>query len=194
MLAFIFSFFLGIGLAASAGFRVFLPLLAMSVAAHFNILPLAESWLWIGGFPAMIALSIASVVEVMAYYIPYVDHLLDVISVPLAGIAGTLLMAVTLTDMGPFVQWGLALIAGGGAASAISASSATTRMASTVATAGIGNPIVSTIETLTAIIISIVSILVPFFGFLMVLLIFFFIYKAYHTFKNKVVSKVKIAK
>lgn len=185
----IMSFFLGLGLAASAGFRVFVPLLAMSLAAHFNIMPLEESWAWVGSFPAIVALAIASVVEVLAYYIPWVDNMLDTISVPLAGIAGTMLMAVALTDVSPFIQWGLAIIAGGGAASTISATSATTRMASSVATAGVGNPIVSTMETGTSIMLSIVSLVVPFFGFLMVVLIFFFIYKAYHSFKGKVKKK-----
>ena len=183
------SFFLGLGLAASAGFRVFLPLLAMSLAAHFNFIPLAESWAWVGSVSAILALAVASVIEILAYYIPWVDNMLDTISVPLAGIAGTLLMAVALTDVSPFLQWGLAIIAGGGAASTISATSATTRMASSVATAGVGNPIVSTIETATAFFLSAVSILIPFLGFLMVLMVLFFIYKAYNSFKGKIGKK-----
>lgn len=183
------SFFLGLGLAASAGFRIFLPLLAMSLATHFNFIPLADSWAWVGSIGAIMALSVASVIEVLAYYIPWVDNMLDTISVPLAGLAGTLLMAVALTDVSPFMQWGLAIIAGGGAASTISATTATTRMASSVATVGVGNPIVSTIETATAFFLSAVSILIPFLGFLMVLLIVFFIYKAYHSFKGKLTAK-----
>ena len=183
------SFFLGLGLAASAGFRVFLPLLAMSLAAHFNFIPLAESWAWVGSVSAILALAVASVIEIMAYYIPWVDNMLDTISVPLAGVAGTMLMAVALTDVSPFLQWGLAIIAGGGAASTISATSATTRMASSVATAGVGNPIVSTIETATAFFLSAVSILIPFLGFVMVLMVLFFIYKAYNSFKGKIGKK-----
>lgn len=183
------SFFLGLGLAASAGFRVFLPLLAMSLAAHFNFIPLAESWAWVGSVSAILALAVASVIEILAYYIPWVDNMLDTISVPLAGVAGTMLMAVALTDVSPFLQWGLAIIAGGGAASTISATSATTRMASSVATAGVGNPIVSTIETATAFFLSAVSILIPFLGFLMVLMVLFFIYKAYNSFKGKIGKK-----
>lgn len=188
------SFFLGLGLAASAGFRVFLPLLAMSLGVYFNLFEVSETWAWVGSLSAIVALAIASFIEILAYYIPWVDNLLDTISIPLAGIAGTLLMAVALTDVSPFVQWGLAIIAGGGAASTISATSATTRMASSVATAGIGNPIVSTVETGTALLLSVVSILVPFFGFLMVILILFFIYKAYHSFKSKLSKNQNISK
>lgn len=184
----IMSFFLGLGLATAAGFRVFLPLLALSIGAHFNLISLSESWAWVGSLSVILALSIASVFEVLAYYIPWVDNILDSISVPLAAVAGTLLMAVVITDVSPFVQWGLAIIAGGGAASTISATTATTRMASSVATAGVGNSIVSTIETATAFFLSAVSILIPFLGFLMVMLIFFFIYKAYKSFKDRSLS------
>lgn len=73
----ILSIFLGLGLAASAGFRVFLPLFALSLASHFNVIPLNESWMWVGGFPAMIALGIAMIAEIMAYYITFVDNALD---------------------------------------------------------------------------------------------------------------------
>jgi len=185
----ILSFFLGLGLSAAAGFRIFLPLLSMSLAAHFGVIPLEESWQWVGSFPAILALSFASIVEILAYYIPWVDNILDTVSVPMAGIAGTLLMATVMTDLSPMLKWSLAIIAGGGAASTISATSATTRMASSIGTAGIANPIISTIETITALILSVVSVLIPFFAFLMVLMIAYFIYKAYKTFKPKLEVK-----
>lgn len=181
----ILSFFLGLGLSAAAGFRIFLPLLVMSVSAHFGIVPLEESWLWVGSYTAMITLTLASVIEMLAYYIPWVDNILDTVAIPMAGIAGTLLMATAMTDLSPILKWSLAIIAGGGAASTISATSATTRMASSISTAGVANPIVSTIETVTAFFLSAVSVLIPFFGFIMVLMIAYFIFKAYKTFGSK---------
>lgn len=185
MVALMLSFFLGLGLAASAGFRIFLPLLVMSVSAHLGIIPLDENWLWVGSYTSMITLSVATIIEIGAYYIPWLDNLLDTVSVPMAGIAGTLLMATVITDVSPLLKWGLAIIAGGGAASTISATSATTRMASSVATAGIANPIISTVEVVTAFFLSVVSVLIPFLGFIMVLMVAYFIYKAYNTFKGK---------
>jgi len=195
MITIILSFFLGIGLSAAAGFRIFLPLLVMSISAHFGIVPLEESWQWVGSFGAIATLSIASVVEIAAYYIPWLDNLLDTVAIPMAGIAGTLLMATAMTDLTPILKWSLAIIAGGGAASTISAASATTRMASSVATAGIANPLVSTVETGTAFFLSIVSVIIPFLGFIMVLMVAYFIFKAYKTFKGKNVeegNKVKL--
>lgn len=180
----ILSLFLGLGLAASAGFRVFLPLFAMSLAAHFNIIPLNESWIWVGGFPAMIALGIAMIAEIFGYYIPFIDNLLDTIATPLAAIAGTAVMASTLVDINPLLTWGLAIIAGGGTASAMQGMTSITRLASSVKTAGIGNPVVSTAETGTAITLSSFAIFLPIVAVIIVVLIFILIYWMYKKFKK----------
>ena len=50
----IISIFLGIGLAASVGFRIFLPLFALSLASYFNVWELNGSWQWIGSFTALV--------------------------------------------------------------------------------------------------------------------------------------------
>src|SRR5690606_26782064 len=141
----IIGLFLGIGLAASAGFRVFLPLFALSLAVHFNIgdyLGLgtfSEGFQWVGSTAALIILGVATLVEVFSYYIPFVDNLLDTIAVPLAGIAGTVLVASQPADTPEVITWSLAIIAGGGTAAAISGSTAATRAVSSTTTAGTGN-------------------------------------------------------
>lgn len=175
----IMSFFLGIGLAASAGFRVFVPLFVLSLGAHFwgDYIDLNESWQWVGSWPAIITLGVATLVEIGGYYIPIVDNLLDTISVPLAAIAGTILMGSTLLDMGEVATWALAIIAGGGTAAAISGTTATTRAVSTGTTAGTGNFMVNTGETAAASALSITSIIWAPIAFVFVILIIFFIYR-----------------
>lgn len=160
----ILSIFLGIGLAASSGFRVFVPLFALSCAAYFHIIPLNDSWQWVASTPALIILGVASIAESISYLIPLVDHLLDTVAVPLAGIAGTLVMASTLTDMSPAMTWALSIMAGGGAAATIKGTAATTRVASTATTGGLANPAVSVAETGTAIGLSALSIFSPMFA------------------------------
>lgn len=155
------SVFLGVGLAASSGFRVFVPLFALSCASFFGIIPLNETWAWVGSTPALVILGVASIVESVSYLVPYIDHLLDTIAVPLAGIAGTLVMASTLTDISPAMTWALAIVAGGGAAATIKGTAATTRVASTATTGGLANPVVSVAETGTAIGLSVLSIFMP---------------------------------
>lgn len=179
----ILSIFLGIGLSASVGFRVFLPLFALSLAAYFNVWELNESWLWIGSKTAIITLGIATIVEIAAYYIPIVDNFLDSIAIPLATIAGTAVMVSTVADLSPVITWALAIIAGGGTAAAIKTSASTTRLGSTVSTAGFGNPIVSTIETGSSIVMSIVSIFLPILAIVLVLFIFYIVVKLFKKLK-----------
>lgn len=181
----ILALIIGISLAAASGFRVFLPLLAMSIASHFGVIPLAESWEWVGSYTAIISLGVASLVEIVAYYIPWLDNLLDSIAIPLAGVAGTFLVAASIGDMSPLITWSLAIIAGGGTAAAIKTGGATTRLASTATTAGFGNPVVSTVETGTSIVLSLFSIFAPILAFFFVLVIFYVFYRIYKKFKRK---------
>lgn len=175
----IISIFLGIGLSASVGFRVFVPLFALSLASYFNIWELNESWEWIGSLTAVVTLGVATLVEIFAYYIPYIDNVLDSIAIPLAAIAGTAVMVSTVADLSPAITWALAIIAGGGTAAAVAGSSGATRLASTVTTGGIANPVVSTIETGTSIVMSVFSIFIPMIAFIFVIIILYIIFRLY---------------
>jgi hypothetical protein len=181
----ILSIFLGIALASASGFRVFLPLFALSLASYFKVWELNQSWQWIGELPALILLGIAMIVEIFAYYIPYVDNLLDTIATPLAAVAGTITMLSTVVDINPLVTWVLAIIAGGGAATAMQGMTSITRLASTVKTGGLTNPIVSTAETGTAITISSLAIFLPIIAIVFVFIIFVIVYFIYRKFKKK---------
>lgn len=152
---------LGIGLSASAGLRVFIPMLIASVAAHFNILPLSEGFAWLGSLPAMISFGTAAVIEVLAYYIPFVDNLLDTITTPLAIGAGTLLMTSVLPLDNELMKWIMGFIIGGGAATTMQSGSVLSRFTSSKFTAGVANPVVSTGENVAATGASIASLFIP---------------------------------
>ena len=175
----IISIFLGIGLAASVGFRVFMPLFALSLAAYFGKWDLNESWQWIGSLAAVITLGVAMLIETFAYFIPWVDNVLDSFVVPLAAIAGTAVMVSTIANLDPVVTWSLAIIAGGGTATAIKGASATSRLASTASTGGLANPIVSTVETGTAMVVTTASIFAPIFAGILVVIILAFVFWIY---------------
>ncbi len=180
----VISIFLGIGLAASVGFRVFLPLFALSLAAYFDYWELNETWQWIGSLAAVITLGVATLVEIATYYIPFVDNLLDSIAIPLATVAGTAVMVSTVADLSPVVTWTLAIIAGGGTAATIKTASGATRLTSSVSTAGLGNPLVTTIETGSSIVMTLMSLFLPFVGFVMaivILIVFYILYKKFKT-------------
>ena len=110
------SIALGVGLAAATGFRVFLPMLVVSAAAYTGYLPVGENFAWLGTPGALIMLGVAALVEILAYYIPGVDNLLDVLATPAAVVAGTLVSAAVITDLPPMLKWTTAIIAGGGVA------------------------------------------------------------------------------
>ncbi len=179
----IISICLGIGLAASVGFRIFVPLFALSLAAYFGAWELNDSWQWVGSLSALIVLGVATIAEIFTYYIPYLDNLLDSVAIPLAAIAGTAVMVSTVADLSPVITWALAIIAGGGTATAVASSSGATRLASTTATAGVANPIVSTVETGTSIVMSLLSVFLPYVAVFVVIIIMFVIYKIYRKFK-----------
>lgn len=181
----IISIFLGIGLAASAGFRVFLPLFALSLAAYFNVWQLNDSWTWIGSLAAVLTLGVATIAEVFAYFIPWFDNVLDSIAIPLAAIAGTAVMVSTVADLDPVITWSLAIIAGGGTATAIKGANAAGRLTSSATTGGLANPIVSTVETGTAVAVSTASILVPPIAIILVILILIFIFSIYRKIRPK---------
>src|SRR5215813_6746825 len=105
---------IGIGLAAATGFRVFLPLLVAGVAARWGGLTLADGFQWLSSTGALLALTTASVVEVAAYYIPLVDHMLDMVAGPAAVLAGVLASASAMADIPPAIKWPIAVIGGGG--------------------------------------------------------------------------------
>lgn len=165
------SAFIGIGLAAATGFRIFLPMFAVSLASFMGWIPMNESFQWLSGLPTLIATGIAMIVEILAYYIPYVDHLLDTLSIPLATVAGSVMFASQFADIGTFPQWALALIAGGGTAAAISSGFAGTRAASTATTGGFGNSVVATTETAGAGIMSILAMAAPIIAFIIAIIL-----------------------
>jgi hypothetical protein len=155
------SIALGVGLAAATGFRVFLPLLVASIAAYTGHLQLGENFSWLGTTTAMVMLGVAAIVEVLAYYVPAVDNLLDTITTPLALAAGTVVSAAVITDLPPLIKWSTAIIAGGGVAAVTQGVTTLLRAKSTAFTAGLGNPFLSTFEMIAAVIVAVLALLAP---------------------------------
>jgi hypothetical protein len=172
------SICVGIGLSAACGFRVFVPMLVMSIAANSGHLQLASSFAWIGSPAALIAFGLATALEVTGYYVPWLDHFLDSIATPAAIIAGTIITASMVTGVSPFLKWTLAIIAGGGIAGTVQATTVLARGISLASTGGLGNPLVATLELGGSIITSVAAVIAPFFAIaLVVLLLGIFSYK-----------------
>ena len=152
-MAAIMPIMIGVALSATCGFRVFVPLLAVNIGTRAldadgqPRIELAGGFDWLSSDIALMVFLVATLFEIGGYYIPWIDNLLDTIASPASIVAGTVITASFVTGMDPWLQWLLGVIAGGGAAGAVQATTVVTRAASTVTTGGLGNPIVASLET-----------------------------------------------
>jgi hypothetical protein len=182
---FALSIVLGIGLAAATGFRVFMPMLIMSGAAYTGHLPLDNSFAWLATPSALTMLGVAAVAEILAYYIPGVDNLLDALATPAAFIAGTVVSAAVITDLPPMVKWTAAVIAGGGIAGIMQGVTAMLRAKSTVFTGGLGNSMIATAELVGSLLLSLLTLAAPLAALaLIVLFLWLTIYLVRHRFRR----------
>lgn len=170
----VLAILIGVCLAAACGFRVFVPLLVLGIASRAGMVNLGESLHWISAWPAVIAFSVASLAEVIAYKVPWLDHALDTLASPAAVVAGTIVAASQIGAIGsvdPFFQWSGAIIAGGGAAGLVQATSVSTRAVSTIGTAGVLNPFISAAHSLLSVVASILAILAPIVAIIFLLVV-----------------------
>ena len=151
----------GLALAAAAGFRVFVPLLILSLAARGGWVELSPSFDWLSTTAASVALATATVLEIAAYYIPFFDNMLDTLAAPVAVLAGIVASASVLTDLPPWLQYSIAVIGAGGTAGVVHASTSLLRLKSSAATAGLGNPILATVELAGSVLIALLAVLAP---------------------------------
>ena len=179
---------IGIGLSASCGFRVFVPMLVAGIAAKMGIFPVHEGFQWLGSWPVIISFGTATVIEVLAYYIPFIDNILDTITTPLAIGAGTLLLTSVLPIDNDLLKWVTGFIAGGGTAATVQGASVITRLASSEMTGGTGNAVVATGEHAAAAGTSVLALFVPVAVAIVILLLILFIILKFRKklFRNKI--------
>ncbi len=171
------SIAVGIALSACSGFRVFIPMLAANLATRFNVLDLSNGFEWLSSPTVTFILGAATLAEIMAYYIPVVDNLLDTITTPASFVAGTILTTSFLKIDSPELRWTLGILAGGGMASTIQAGTGLLRLASTKFTVGVGNALFSTFENSVAIIFSLLTLWLPILVAFLGVLLFVFLLK-----------------
>ena len=159
------GFVVGIGLSAACGFRILLPFLGLSIAVLNGWIQPAPEFQWLGTWPAVLALATASILEIGAYYIPWMDNLLDALAAPLAVAAGTVAAASVVSDVSPFLKWSIALIAGGGMAGVVQTGTSLLRGLSTASTGGAGNFLIATAELAGSALTTLLSLLMPLLAF-----------------------------
>jgi len=165
------GFFVGLALSAAVGFRVFVPLLLTGSAARLGYLELTTDMAWLASDAALVALATATVLEVSAYYVPWLDNLLDTVATPTAVVAGVIAWAAVTPELSPLLRWTLAVVAGGGAAGIVQSGTTLLRLHSSAFTAGLGNPVVATGELAGSVSLSVLAVLAPVLAAVLVLLV-----------------------
>ncbi len=176
---------LGIGLSAAAGFRLFLPPLVLSAAGLYFHMPLPSQIQWMGTEAAFFIFLAATLFEIGAYYVPWLDNLLDHIATPAAVIAGTLITSPFIGDLDPVWRWSLALLAGGTAAGAVQSLTHLTRLSSSLITGGLANPVIATVENILSLFLSISTLVFPVLTVLIILVALFVGFKISKHFKKR---------
>ena len=154
----------GLGLAAASGFRVFLPPFLMAVWVRIGFLDVNIEGTEFEAFSSdvsILLLGVASLSEILAYKIPWMDNMLDSLATPMAGLAGVSVVAVSLEGADPSVQWALAIIAGGGTSLSIQSATVAGRGLSSMFTLGLANPFFSLIEDIASILLIFIALLAP---------------------------------
>ena len=172
------SICVGLSLAACCGFRIFVPMLVANIASLFGWYHFSEGFEFMGTWIAFAILATATVCEIAAYYIPFLDNLMDKLALPLAVAAGVLISTSFLSaDITPPLKWGLGIIAGGGAAGLIHAATGLLRLGSSAGTGGVANPILATGENAGAFTFAILSFVIPIVTIIAALLLIWFLVK-----------------
>ncbi|MCS7053749.1 MAG: DUF4126 domain-containing protein [Ignavibacterium sp.] len=182
------AFFVGVGLAAAVGVRIFIPLLVVSISAFTNNLILSNYFTWMGSLPVIIILIVICVFETMAFFVPWLDNFLDAVEHPLSIITGIIITGAVIADFNPYIKWIFALIIGGAISGTINAATGLLRLKVSAESGGKNNFIFSTIEIISAIVLSLVSIFAPIFaGFITAICLIYFTF----IIRNKFLSPAK---
>jgi hypothetical protein len=156
------SLAMGIGLAACAGIRAWLPLLMAGGMARWGIIELGQSFQFISSDRALILFGVATVIEILADKVPAVDHALDSLSTILRPAAGSLLAASVLWQVSdPLTALALGVAVGAPTSLVPHAAKSLLRAASTTFTGGLANPLISILEDLMAVALFVLTVLIP---------------------------------
>jgi hypothetical protein len=150
-------------------------MLVAALGTKLGLIGTMPGYEFIGSWSAIIGLSIATAFELAAYYIPWLDNLLDTVAMPVAIVAGTLLSTSFLHVNDEMIRWAVSLMLGGGAAGLVQAGTSLLRLGSTATTGGLANPVVATGENAASLILSILTVLLPLFAFALIICLLVFV-------------------
>ena len=179
------AFCLGIGLSAACGIRAFLPLLLVALNQRFNLIQTSFHLEWLDNNIVLIVLCVATIIELIAYYIPLIDHALDFIGSPLVFLVGAMSMASVIPDMPVYIDNILSIILGGSTALSMNGLMGIGRMKTTTLSAGAANPVYATLENIVSMVLTLLSFIIPVIIACLIILLVFLSLKGIRRFFNR---------
>ena len=162
----------GLVLAACAGLRAFLPVLAAGVGARLMELPLPPELAWLIRPEALLVFAVATLLEILGDKVPLVDHLLDSVQTLSKPALAVLAATPFVYQLAPEHALAIAIALGAPVALGVHATKSTVRAGSTVTTGGLGNPVLSVIEDVVAAVALVVGFLAPLVALALVVVMF----------------------
>ncbi|GIJ48831.1 membrane protein [Virgisporangium aliadipatigenens] len=166
-----FEVLTGTGLAASAGLNAYIPLLTVGLLAKYTeLISLPQSWQWLENPFILLILGGLLAIEFVADKVPAVDHVNDVLQTVVRPTAGGLAFGAaasaettTVSDPAQFFssnQW-VPVVVGIVISLCVHAMKAAFRAGANAVTVGFAAPVVSVVEDVVAVSLSLVAIILP---------------------------------
>ncbi len=172
----IISLFSALGLSTAAGLNAYIPLLVVGLLARYtNLIQLGSPYDALTNPWVLLGLALIALIDLIGDKVPGIDHALHLVGTVIHPVAGLILGLATTS--GGHVDPTLAAVAGFAAAGITHGTRMVARPIATATTAGTANPVISILEDITALIMSIIAILVPVLAFLLILVMAFIMYR-----------------
>ena len=154
------ALFAAFGLAGAAGLNAWFPLLASAVLVRLDVVELAAPFDELSSTTGLVVLGVLTAADFVGDKVPAIDHALHAVGLVVAPISGAVLFAAQTgleTDLPTLVSVTLGALTAG----TIHSGRAAIRPASTAATGGIGNPVLSLVEDLGSAGLTLVAFALP---------------------------------
>ncbi|PNY80884.1 DUF4126 domain-containing protein [Deinococcus koreensis] len=148
-----------LGLSGAAGLNAYIPLLLVGLLSRAGVMQLSGPFDLLMNPWVLVGIGVLGALDFVGDKIPGVDHALHLLGGVVNTAAGAVLFAAQtgVADVPPALSMALGLLVAGG----VHATRTAVRPVATATTGGLGNPLVSTVEDGTSLLLSVLAVFVP---------------------------------
>ncbi len=180
----LFGVFSAFGLSSAAGLNAYIPLLAVGLLGRLEYLTLQNPYSVLTSTPVLAILAGLTLIDFIADKVPAVDHVTHVIGGLVHPIAGAIVFASQnnlLSDVHPAISLAAGFVMAGG----FHATRAAVRPVATATTAGVGNPVLSLLEDVVSLVLSVLAIFAPLIALVLFIALLFVVVRAWQRLRRR---------